>query len=605
MRRIVLDQREEGFTLVELVVAMLIIGVVLVSVATVQVGTLQTNADNAARNTASSLANGAMEQFRSIPWNILRKGMASNYLAASGGDSLVSAGVLQVNGTNHTVVVAPSGASDQDITHEWLPLFTTTGSHTQVIDDPEGNGNTYRVKSYVTNNDAGVVGAVGLAVVVEWQRPGSAVIHFTSMFSSAYAPVGGCGDLDTAPFLTSCQPQYGSWSKTASLTVLVSAAEYDTGTGEVGAALPVVPGTTDGGINISGSLGRAAADSSQSTVVSATVEQAVSGVSPFGGTGTARIEGGSTKVSQASNNTADPHAPPAHGGVSSGTGAPASTGIYGSGESVSVDDDFGRLGSATASTTNQCTIYGSQKVPAGQPCAAATVARTWTTPLEATWMFDGGGQRLELVTSNASASEASVAWAGRFQLGGANGVAATGCTALSGAGCVSAGARSFVSTVYVGQMASPGWSGGQAPNGLVKVSGYLDTVLVQRGASQSATPGAITRDATIEVWNGTGYTPIDVGDHPEGMYDTASVHYNGANVTLTASATVSVSPPSQKTSGSACEVDSCKVEADAGMISVTLTIIVEPASGTPYILEALALINGSTGEAHFTEPVDV
>jgi hypothetical protein len=160
-------------------------------------------------------------------------------------------------------------------------------------------------------------------------------------------------------------------------------------------------------------------------------------------------------------------------------------------------------------------------------------------------------------------------------------------------------------------MAGAGWDGGQASSGLVYISGsaghqgYEDTVVVQRGAAQSATDATMTRAARIYFWNGTAYQLVTVGLSTEGTYDTASVYYHGANVTLTASATISISPAIQKESGSACAVDSCKVQADAGMISVTLSIVVEPASGTPYLLETVAIINGSTGQADFTEPDDV
>ena len=606
MRRIVPNQRDEGFTLVELVVAMLIIGIVLVSVATVQVGTLQTNADNAARNTASALANGAMEQFRSLPWNVLRKGMASNYLTASGGDSLVVSGMLLIpgNATSHTVKVAPSGASDQDLTGTpWLPLFDNTGSHTQVVDDPEGNGNQYRVKAYVTDPDGGVSGAVGLAVVVEWQRPGSTVVHYTSVFSTAYAPVGGCGSLDKAPFLTSCQPQYRSSSNSASLTVLVSSNEYDVPTAEVGDARPLVSGSTAGGINSAGSRARASSDSAQSTVVSATVEHAVSSVTPLNAGDTATVVGGTPSlVLQASDNTADPDAPPAHAGVTSGSGSSSATAVLGSG-SVSVDADISRSGTVTASTTNSCSVSGASSVPAGQPCAVARLDRS-PSAIEATGVVEG--ESIDFVTSGSTASEESKAWVGRFQLGGTTGSAGvTGCSALSGAGCVSAGAMSYAPTITVGQVPGTGWYNAEAPNGLVVVSSYSDSVLVERGAAQDSTPGAITRSATINYWNGSGYSTINVNSTTEGTWATPVVFLDGAAVTLSASATISVSAPSERESGSQCDIEMCRVQADAGLISVTLKIIVEPLSGSPYQLEALALINGSTADAQFTEPVDV
>ncbi len=609
MRRIVLSQREEGFTLVELVVAMLIIGIVLVSVATVQVGTLQTNANNAARNTASALANGAMEQFRSIPWNVLRKGMASNYLLASGGDDSVFAGVLRDPSDStltHNIVVALSGPADQNLTHSWLPLYDPSGSHIQVVDDPEGNGNVYRVKAYVTNSDSGAEGAVGLAVIVEWQRPGSDVVHYTSMYSSAYAPTGGCGNLNTAPFLTSCQPQYASSASSGSATVLVSANEYDAASGEAGGALPVVPGTTWSGINAAGSRARAESDSTQNTVVSATVEHAVSSVSPLSETDPARIVGGTPSlVLQASDNTVDPLAPPPHAGVNSGTGDTSLTDVTGSGEWVTVDGDEGRNGAVTASTTSACNI-GAYSLPAHQPCAAARVDANWSSPLKATWLFEG--EHMDLVTANAPPTNASWAWVARFHLGQASGSPLyTGCSALSGAGCVSAGATSYgPPIIQVGKMVSSGWDGGEAPDGLVNVQDYADSVLVQRGAAQSATDPTISRTATISYWSGTGYITLPpVVTSTVGTWSTGHVSYSGANVTVTGSATISVSGPITRESGSNCAVDRCRAQADAGLISVTLTLVVEPTSGTSYMLETVLLINGSTALAQYTEPVDV
>jgi hypothetical protein len=161
-------------------------------------------------------------------------------------------------------------------------------------------------------------------------------------------------------------------------------------------------------------------------------------------------------------------------------------------------------------------------------------------------------------------------------------------------------------TINVGKMVTSGWIGSKAPKGLVEIVGYNDSVLVERGAAQSTTAAAITRAATINYWNGTAYTPLSViSTTPDTTRTTGVVTYADANVTLTASATVSVSAPIAKTSGANCAVDRCRVQGDAGLISVTLKIVVVPASGTPYLLETVLLINGSTAYAQFTEPVDV
>ena len=415
--------------------------------------------------------------------------MASNYLSSSGGDDDVVSGTLKISGVVYTagnpppaIVVASSGASHEDISGTpGLPLFSPSGSHIQVINDPEGNGNIYRVKAYVTAPDGGVTGVLGLAVVVEWQRPGSAVVHRSSVFSSAYAPVGGCGSLDKAPFLTSCQPQYRSSANTASTSVLVSANEYDPLTNAVGDARAVVPGATPGGINSAGARARAASDSAQSTVVTGTVNHSVSSITPLNSDDPASIVGGATYVSQASDNTADPDAPPAHGGLTAGGGTPALAGISGACSSISVNADDDRWATAYASTTNSCAIIGANSVPAHQPCAYANLG-AGDSSLEATGVIEGN--QFDYATTTLAAANDSKAWVGRFQLGGTSGNAVVGCGTLSGAGCVAAGAISYVPTIAVG-LPPAGWFDGAAWNGLVVIDGYHDSVLVERGAAHA------------------------------------------------------------------------------------------------------------------------
>ncbi len=602
-----LSEREEGFTLVELVVAMVIIGVVMVSLITVQVRTLQTNATSSARITATALANEAMEEFRALPWNVLRKGMASNYLTASGGDSLVSGGYLSVQGSSFALTVAPSGPSDQNLAAAWPPLFDSTGSNRRTVTDAEGNGNVYVVKAYVTANSAGATGAIGLAVVVEWSRPGGAPMNRTVLFSTAYAPGGGCGNLDVAPFLTSCQPTYRASANAASVNAIVGSYSFDPDTGVTGGQRTVLPGDTSASISASAAVARASVDSAQSSVTSASVEYPLSSISPMSAAGTASLFGGGSLVRQASNNPVDPNAPPLHGGFVSGTGTSSVASVNGT-ATVTVRGDDGRSGTVTASTTNSCNTPNGGFVPAGQPCAVATTNATGVNSMGATWTYVGaaGPRSLSLVSLAPTASKLSGAWAGRFVQGGATGVAGTtGCSALTGAGCVSAGATSFVPTVTIGKFDGSGWNGGQASTGLVTITNYKDNVLLERGGAQQANPPVYDRTATVRYWNGTGYTQKSVTKTTTATWASAQVTWSAADMTVVAQATVSVMPANSRESGSDCAVDRCRVQLDTGLISVTTRFTVIPIVGEAYVLESVVLLNGANALAQYTEPADV
>jgi len=585
---------------------MVIIGIVMVSLITVQVRTLQTNATSGARITATALANEAMEQFRALPWNVLRKGMASNYLTASGGDLLISGGYLTVQGTTLAVTVAPAGASDQNLTVPRVPLFDATGSNARKVTDPEGNGNTYVVKGYVTANSEGVTGAIGLAVVVERRRGTTGVLNRTVVLSTAYAPGGGCGNLDVAPFLTSCQPTYRASSNAASVNALLGSYTYDTATGTTGGQTSVVPGSTSSALSASSAQAQASVDSAQSSVTSGSVVYPLSSISPMLASGTATLVGGGSLLAQASNNTVDANAPAAHGGFTSGTGTPSFTSVSGT-ATVSVRGDDGRSGTVTASTTTSCATPSGSFVPAGQPCAASSTSASGVSTLGASWSYTNalGTQTLNLVAMAPSAAGKSGAWVGRYVQGGSVGIAgATGCSALTGAGCVSAGANSYLPTVTIGKFASGGWDSGAASNGLVTISGYRDSVLVQRGGSQQTTPGTYVRRATISYWNGFSYSTIAVGDATATSASTGAVTWTALDMTISAQATVSVSAPSTRDSGSDCTVDRCRIQVDTGLISVTVRVTVEPLTGDAYVLEGVALLNGANALAQYTEPAD-
>src|SRR5665648_1192881 len=68
---------DEGFTLVELIVAMFVIAIILTSLAMVQTRAMVTIAQAKERQQATALANQTLEQLRALPWDTLKKGPVS------------------------------------------------------------------------------------------------------------------------------------------------------------------------------------------------------------------------------------------------------------------------------------------------------------------------------------------------------------------------------------------------------------------------------------------------------------------------------------------------------------------------------------------------
>src|SRR5579863_2939036 len=60
--------REDGFTLVELLIAMMILAVVLTAIAPAFYGALRSTANTSQRSVADGLAVAAVEQIRSLPY---------------------------------------------------------------------------------------------------------------------------------------------------------------------------------------------------------------------------------------------------------------------------------------------------------------------------------------------------------------------------------------------------------------------------------------------------------------------------------------------------------------------------------------------------------
>ncbi|WP_061962166.1 prepilin-type N-terminal cleavage/methylation domain-containing protein [Demequina flava] len=608
-RRDQLSEREDGFTLVELIVAMFVMAIVILAIIGIQASALTTNADSNARQQATSYANEAMEQMRAIPWNVLKKGMSSNYQAASGGDPFVAGDVLTVEGTSIALQVAPSGLSDQDLSQAWPPLFDVTGSHTQVEADGAGRGTEFTVRSYVTRDQAGQDDAYGLAVVVTWDSIRHGNEEITTLFSTAYAPSGGCGDLNNAPFLASCQALYYSQASSGNVVFTASATSLPENEEDPALPRPLFESSPFHQIQV-GTSSTVAHTSSQQTTTATALGQ-YGGVrwndddtdnqpEDFGW-----LEGYEAFSLDASDDDVNPEAAPANPSDITMSANNSSHTIGGgtSGLSLTARADDPRDGTLDASTSLACSVgAGAATIPATQPCASSRMnpASTYSGYL----LLNAGSDIVRLGrVQQESGSSVETAWAGRF-VEGLAGNGNTGCEVLSGSGCASAGVNRQLGTISVGAIVGSSWDGGDAASGLVTITGYNDSVLAQRGTSQTTTAAQLSRGGSLQYWNGSGYSSLSISPSASGSGTIPEVTWSNALVTVTASGAVSVSRSSDVVDGvdPVCAEEACSVNASTGTVTATINYTVEPTVGDPFILSVKTTLNGSSASASYKEP---
>ncbi len=592
----------------ELVVAMVIIASVIISLIAIQISAALTIADARGRQQATALANEAMEQMRSIPWNVLSKGLDYDYLVESGGDPFVSAGNLTVDGKTEQLVVATE-TQDQDTSNPWTPLFDSTGSNKQVRTDPSGLMTMYSIRAYVTKPAGSPDTILGLAVIVEWSNSEGSSNHAT-VWSSAYRG-SGCGDLDTQPYLGACQAILNASSTSGSIVSQLTASSEPPTVVELPLLGP--PGPGDMYLESMRSAGVAASVASQQVTISKAVIQ-------YGGTTmdddepstqpelNGWEEGFAIYELQASDDDAwaqIPENPPdlvinqsssdeTRQGVTSGDGTLNFWEL----------SDYRRPGTADASSTTSCAVG----IPDGEPCAKASIDN-WND-------LDGGSAYVIMEVDSTiirlarrlyeAGTNVEHAWAARF-VDSPGTSSSVGCTGLSGEGCVSAGADRTMATLSIGTVVTgtTTWDG-DAPDGLVIVkgrsgcpAGLTSSVLVQRGASQMTTSSTISRCGAVDYWNGVSYSTVNIDKLTDTSFDTAPVTWSNGNYTVSALGNVSVSPVTDIPDGpSDCVNDSCMVTAEAGVISIVVAYTITHGADS-WVVYSWTTVNPPRATAEF------
>jgi len=557
---------DAGFTLVEVIVAMMITVVVMMTLAVTVVGSLTTVAQARQRQTATALATQQLERLRAQPYDRVTQqdpaypALTADYVTAGGGVTTFAPPSRLLSGPAEQLVVNQVSGKGVD----------------QLVDKI-----TYRVQTYVTRAAPTASGsqAYNLTVIVKWtssvRAAGREVVQRSTTFSPA-----GCLSTATSPFAAPCQSYYTIRAGESLGALTVSS---DAGADQLIAGMDATQLRLD--------LTR--------TSASVLAEQTVSGAAAADTSGASRSSTTTTGGEAASAVVdSDPSSTPQQS-VTSTTGGKTSATLTasGTGGTLSVRPstaDSGGARAAVAASSTICTGSGGAALVTGtagaeRPCASSNVQAsgtastlTYTTPT---------GNALQLASIAASGTS-SRAVAG--MLGSTNaGVCALG----SPVDCGHAGARRAMGdTVFAGAAFASAPPGFLQTRGLFSVTGLSETARAEEGPSAQAP--SYTRTGTLRVWDGTGYQQVDLstfaapaaGATPGAqtwVIPPTSVTYAGG-VTVTYEGGVTVQRPQvartpvTRTGNvvTDCKADACTTTVDgSGAVTASVTAVVTGAAG--------------------------
>ena len=484
---------DNGFTLIELSVAMVITLLVVTSLVGVFVKSLTGVALSKQRQAASALATGVMEQFRAVDYGTLSAGMVCSDLT---GDPRVT--ITGTCGAGGTVTFAPgvSGISEPMKVQTSVPATAIAPIYPH-IEQRSVEEVTYDVASYITTA-ATAQESFRLTVLVTWTSNVSSGEKLVIQRSVAYSP-SRCLSSATHPYSGACQAAFRGDAGTTNAGIRVVEAD---GTGgeilgldgtELGLSFPTlsttlgteqisklsgtvstIPGFfVDGGTQTSngGDAATVAADTDPSSVDASSYDDTVAQPSPLTGlsaTGTAGVL--SVRPTTA---------------------------------------DTGAIGAATSSTATSCLDDAGDALPAtGLPCTTGNIkAHGSTGELELTLAGSLPSMKLATVGSAPASSRAVVS---RLV-----GPGTTACPTATGLGCVTSLVRRSLGPIGIGGL--PANSGDDSPppgfnDHLVKVTGVDEQAWAESGFGGRTAPGFTRHGGSLSYYNSatSNYNTLDL-----------------------------------------------------------------------------------------------
>jgi prepilin-type N-terminal cleavage/methylation domain-containing protein len=227
---------QEGFTLVELLIAMVVITTGLLVLAATMYSAFNSIGFSRQRDVATGLANQAMEQIKALSFNnleMLQSDIQSDTSVSCSGSPLV----CKFQGRTIPMVTSLTGSALQ------LPLYPHVSTSTPAVGKSNPGPSTFTISSYVTFDPSGNTQARDATVEVTWNHPvsggASDLVQIEStIFSTGALPTGTGGHVWNAQAVDNPG------------TVSISASTFLTGNL---AALSFGPGSTSASISGDGS----------------------------------------------------------------------------------------------------------------------------------------------------------------------------------------------------------------------------------------------------------------------------------------------------------------------------------------------------------------
>lgn len=551
-----------GFTLAELLVAMGLISGVLLSLLALQVSALTTNAQAKERQQATALGNQVMEQLRSLPYDVLAKGLNPAGLT---GDPNVGGGTLMAASLNEPLVLDNTGVTDA------APLAGPGGTNLTSRTDGATDRVTYEARAYVSRPVGAAVNApFSLTVAVSWDSTlGRDRARDQLYRSQAFSP-SGCLSTTNRPFSGPCQAFLYGDAVTRPVQLSVTALDP--------ASDPMVlEGAGATALNVSLTTGSAGLAAEQTTSLNGRGTSSAATTSV--GQDVQAGSGGVLASTRAGNDPAAVSTAPVTSTATLGQSAGPLV-LDGSRASLLATmpaTDSGPL--VSSAVGNGCRDITGVAM-SGRPCSRTDVQQGGAAVLELD-LKAAGGRNLPAfsLASVLAPPTPSTSWSGRYLT--ASGTAR--CAAVTGSGCVAAGAKRSLGAVVVGRIPAAQSSGDSVPNlpdGLVTVTGYADEVGAEAGPASTALIPTSSRTGTVKYLTTGGYVSQSLAAGTTldrtlptvtGSYATAS----GTPITVVASGTLSVKSavPTATVSDAGCSTG-CTKQVSMPSVLVSLTYVV-------------------------------
>lgn len=477
---------EEGFTLVELTVAMVVTMLVLTSLIIVFLGSIRGVALAKQRQAATGLATGTMEQFRALDYGTLSAGLYCSDLA---GDANVT--VSGTCGGGGTATLAPAGSSINETVKVQTgtppaggvaPIYPHVA--TKTIENV-----TYTTKAYVTVSPT-TPAAFNLTVLVTWTSSVTKGVTKTVTERSTEFSPSRCLSSATHPYSGACQAAFNADAGFASAVISISdgnggsniqgfdgAKQLQLALGSLSATLGVeqvskltgklqttsAAAATDSGTTTSGGVvGTVAADSDPSSVTSGAPQTA--------------------SVSQ------------------SGVSTVSLSGDAGVLSAVPLSGGTGNLDAEVSSTGTSCQDASGGTINASQrPCTWGKRQSSGTAG-KMNLQLPNGAPNFNVVTVQPDPVAARATVAVVPSAGG------TACPTASGAGCVTAQSSRSLGAMSLGGLPSGSGSDIVPANwggSLLSLSGVVESAYSDSGIGARAAPQFTRSAGTLNYYDST------------------------------------------------------------------------------------------------------